>query len=100
MGRNNADFQANSGKFYGGIKGLGRQVHIHTEPDPENRRPTSLCGKPLDCDLTGSDGKANPVVLHHTEYPGNDDPFWNTHNSVMEATCTPCIKAARTMRGY
>lgn len=85
--------------MYTGIKGLGRQVHIHTEADPNNAaHVTALCGKSLDVDLTDGQGRPNHAYLDWDERPKWSDPVWE-HNNFEEATCTTCVNKARKMRG-
>lgn len=99
MGRNNADFNESSGKFYTGLKGLGRQVHIHMEPNPNDNGATSLCGKGLDSDLTDYTGKPSNAVLQSSESPHHTDSRWED-STFTEATCSTCISKARKIRGY
>jgi hypothetical protein len=102
MGANNDDFQGGIGRLYAGRKGLGRLIHIHTEPDPDSAYRTtgvkSLCGQPLDSDLTGYGRTPIVAILNDDKYPGSNDPIWETHN-VDVATCGPCNKAAKKLRG-
>jgi hypothetical protein len=103
MGANNADLNLGAtGRLYAALKGVGRQVHIHTESDPSTAYNTkgviSLCGKSLDCDLTGMGNKPYVAVLSGESYPKDNDPIWNTHD-VMQATCATCNTKARKLRG-
>ena len=102
MAANNGDFQGGVGRLYAARKGVGRQVHIHTESDPNTAYKTtgvtSLCGQRLDCDLTGMGNTPYVAILDDDKYPGNNDPIWET-NDVVQATCSACNKAAKKIRG-
>jgi len=99
----NEEFQGGTGKFYTAIKGLGRQVHIHTESDPLTAHATtgvnSLCGKKLDVDLADANGRPNHAYLDYDERPSYRDPVWE-HTNFEEATCTTCVNKARKLRGH
>lgn len=92
----------NSG-LYTGNKGLGRQVHIHTEADPENAYSDhgvkSLCGKHLDADLTYDGRNPSVALLDWQERPHWNDPISANHD-FTEATCSTCVTKAKKIRGF